>query len=307
MNEQDQLMKSSFQTRQDHWGKLVSYFCITVIGLLVISIIYFIAARGLNMFIKDGVSFKDFLTGMTWDPTVTDAHGKPEVGAWPMIFTSFAVTILATLVATPLALAVAIFMTELAPKKAASFMQSVIELLVGIPSVVYGFVGLVVVVPFIRHLFGGTGSGILAAVTVLFVMVLPTITSMSIDSLKNVPKNYREASIALGATLWQTTYKVILRSAIPGILTAVIFGMARAFGEALAVQMVIGNAPLMPENLISPASTLTSTLTVGIGNTVMGTLPNDALWSLALVLMLMSLAFNLLVKLVNKKGVSRNA
>ncbi|MGN1336015.1 MAG: phosphate ABC transporter permease subunit PstC, partial [Limosilactobacillus mucosae] len=230
-----------------------------------------------------------------------------EVGAWPMIFTSFAVTILATLVATPLALAVAIFMTELAPKKAASFMQSVIELLVGIPSVVYGFVGLVVVVPFIRHLFGGTGSGILAAVTVLFVMVLPTITSMSIDSLKNVPKNYREASIALGATLWQTIYKVILRSAIPGILTAVIFGMARAFGEALAVQMVIGNAPLMPENLISPASTLTSTLTVGIGNTVMGTLPNDALWSLALVLMLMSLAFNLLVKLVNKKGVSRNA
>ncbi|MGN1335360.1 MAG: phosphate ABC transporter permease subunit PstC, partial [Limosilactobacillus mucosae] len=118
MNEQDQLMKSSFQTRQDHWGKLVSYFCITVIGLLVISIIYFIAARGLNMFIKDGVSLKDFLTGMTWDPTVTDAHGKPEVGAWPMIFTSFAVTILATLVATPLALAVAIFMTELAPKKA---------------------------------------------------------------------------------------------------------------------------------------------------------------------------------------------
>lgn len=259
------------------------------------------------MFIKDGVSLEDFLTGMTWDPTVTDAHGKPEVGAWPMIFTSFAVTILATLVATPLALAVAIFMTELAPKKAASFMQSVIELLVGIPSVVYGFVGLVVVVPFIRHLFGGTGSGILAAVTVLFVMVLPTITSMSIDSLKNVPKNYREASIALGATLWQTIYKVILRSAIPGILTAVIFGMARAFGEALAVQMVIGNAPLMPENLISPASTLTSTLTVGIGNTVMGTLPNDALWSLALVLMLMSLAFNLLVKLVNKKGVSRNA
>ncbi len=151
-------------------------------------------------------------------------------------------------------------------------MQSVIELLVGIPSVVYGFVGLVVVVPFIRHLFGGTGSGILAAVTVLFVMVLPTITSMSIDSLKNVPKNYREASIALGATLWQTIYKVILRSAIPGILTAVIFGMARAFGEALAVQMVIGNAPLMPENLISPASTLTSTLTVGIGNTVYGDL-----------------------------------
>ena len=132
--------------------------------------------------------------------------------------------------------------------------------------------------------------------------MLPTITSLTVDSLNAVPKHLSEASLALGATRWQTIYKVILRSATPGILTAIIFGMARAFGEALAVQMVIGNAILMPKNLITPSSTLTSQLTTGIGNTVMGTLGNNALWSLALVLLLMSLFFNILVKLIGKRG-----
>lgn len=106
--------------------------------------------------------------------------------------------------------------------------------------------------------------------------------------------------------MWQTMHRVILRAALPGILTAVIFGMARAFGEALAVQMVIGNAAVMPTSLISTSATLTSILTAGIGNTVMGTLPNDALWSLALVLLLMSLIFNLLVRTINKKGVEQH-
>lgn len=181
-----------------------------------------------------------------------------------------------------------------------------VELLVGIPSVVYGFIGLAVLVPVIRNLFGGTGSGILTATLVLFVMILPTITSLTIESLRSVPRDYRSASFALGATMWQTMHRVILRAALPGILTAVIFGMARAFGEALAVQMVIGNAAVMPTSLISTSATLTSILTAGIGNTVMGTLPNDALWSLALVLLLMSLIFNLLVRTINKKGVEQH-
>lgn len=177
-----------------------------------------------------------------------------------------------------------------------------IELLVGIPSVVYGYVGLTVIVPFIRKVFGGTGFGILSGTIVLFVMVLPTITSLTIDSLKAVPLHYRQASLALGATRWQTIYKVILRASAPGIFTAVIFGMARAFGEALAVQMVIGNACLMPKSLVTPTATLTSQLTSQMGNTVMGTLSNNALWSLALILLLMSLFFNLLVRLIAKRG-----
>ena len=136
----------------------------------------------------------------------------------------------------------------------------------------------------------------------LFVMVLPTITSMTVDSLRAVPRFYKEASLALGATKWQTIYKVILRAATSGILTAIIFGMARAFGEALAVQMVIGNNAVMPKGLFSSASTLTSVLTMGIGNTVMGTVSNNALWSLALILLLMSLVFNIIVRLIGRKG-----
>ena len=193
-------------------------------------------------------------------------------------------------------------MTEISPKNGTKILQPVIELLVGIPSVVYGFIGLSVIVPFIRNIFGGTGFGILAGTFVLFVMILPTVTTMTVDALKAVPRHYREASLALGATRWQTIYKVVLRAAVPGILTAVVFGMARAFGEALAIQMVIGNAALMPTGLTTPASTLTSILTMGIGNTIMGTIENNVLWSLALILLLMSLIFNIVIRMIGKKG-----
>ena len=265
---------------------------------MVVSIIGFIAVHGLATFFQDHVNVLHFLTSTDWNP----GDGKNHVGAAAMIVTSFAVTILAALVATPFAIAVALFMTEYSSKKGGRFLQSVMELLVGIPSVVYGFLGLTIIVPFIRNIFGGTGFGILAATLVLFVMVLPTITSLTVDSLKAVPNHYRKASAALGATHWQTIYKVVLRVAAPRIMTAVIFGMARAFGEALAVQMVIGNAVLMPYNLVSPSATLTSQLTSQMGNTVMGTLPNNALWSLALLLLIMALFFNFLVRLIGKKG-----
>ena len=292
------LTEPSKETRQEYRGKGLTYCAIILIIILVASIIGFIGFHGLETFTKDHVNVFQFLTSSDWDP----GEGKNHVGAAAMIVTSFSVTLLAALVATPFAIAVALFMTEYSSKKGARFLQSVIELLVGIPSVVYGFLGLTVIVPFIRNIFGGTGFGILSATLVLFVMVLPTITSLTVDSLKAVPSDYRKASLALGATKWQTIYKVILRVASPRIMTAVIFGMARAFGEALAVQMVIGNAVLMPANLVSPSATLTSQLTSQMGNTVMGTLPNNALWSLALLLLIMSLVFNFLVRLIGKRG-----
>lgn len=293
----EKLTKPSKETRQEYWGKGLTYAAIALIILLVVSIIGFIGVHGLETFFNDHVNVFHFLTSTDWDP----GEGKNHVGAAAMIVTSFAVTLLAAIVATPFAIAVALFMTEYTSKKGASLLQSVIELLVGIPSVVYGFLGLTIIVPTIRNLFGGTGFGILAATLVLFVMVLPTITSLTVDALKAVPKQFRQASAALGATKWQTNYKVVLKVATPRILTAIIFGMARAFGEALAVQMVIGNAVLMPANLISPSATLTSQLTSQMGNTVMGTLPNNALWSLALLLLIMSLVFNFLVRLVGRK------
>lgn len=297
-----ELLTKSKRARMEQRGKAISFFCIALIVLVVLSIFYFVASKGLATFFSDKVNVFDFLFGTNWNPGQLGADGKPMVGALPMIVGSFVVTFLSAIIATPFAIGAAVFMTEISPKNGARILQPVIELLVGIPSVVYGFIGLTVVVPAIRSLSGGTGFGILAGTCVLFVMILPTVTTMTVDALKAVPRHYREASLALGATRWQTIYKVVLRAAAPGILTAVVFGMARAFGEALAIQMVIGNAALMPNSLTTPAATLTSILTMGIGNTIMGTLENNVLWSLALILLLMSLIFNIIIRMIGKKG-----
>ena len=296
------LMKKSKRAKMEQRGKLISLFCILLIILVVVSIFYFVASKGLATFFVDKVNFFDFLFGTKWNPSQVGENGQPLVGALPMIVGSFLVTFLSAIVATPFAIGAAVFMVEISPKQGQKILQPVIELLVGIPSVVYGFIGLSVIVPAVRSVFGGTGFGILAGTFVLFVMILPTVTTMTVDALKSVPRHYREASLALGATRWQTTYKVVLRAAVPGILTAVVFGMARAFGEALAIQMVIGNAALLPSSLVTPASTLTSILTMEIGNTIMGTVENNVLWSLALILLFMSLVFNIVIRLIGKKG-----
>ncbi len=299
---QARLLGNSKKGRLEKLGKTVSFICIAIIVFVVVSILYFVTSKGLSTFFTDGVSFWGFLTGSVWSPGNVGENGHPLVGALPMITGSFLVTLLSAVLATPFAIGAAIFMTEISPTTGKKVLQPVVELLVGIPSVVYGFIGLTVVVPVVRSVFGGTGFGILSATFVLFVMILPTVTSMAVDALNSVPRYYREASLAMGATRWQTIYKVVLRSAMPGLLTAVVFGMARAFGEALAVQMVIGNAALMPTSLVTPASTLTSILTMSMGNTVMGTLENNVLWSLALILMIMALFFNILTRWIGKKG-----
>ena len=284
---QKKLLTKSKRAKMEQRGKFISFLCIALIVAVVVSIFYFVASKGLATFFKDKINVFDFLFGTNWNPSDIGADGKPMVGALPMIAGSFIVTFLSAIVATPFAIGAAVFMTEISPKKGAKF---------------YGFIGLSVIVPFVRSIFGGTGFGILAGTFVLFVMILPTVTTMTVDALKAVPRHYREASLALGATRWQTIYKVVLRAAVPGILTAVVFGMASAFGEALAIQMVIGNAAVMPTSLTTPASTLTSILTMGIGNTIMGTVENNVLWSLALILLLMSLLFNIVIRIIGKRG-----
>lgn len=299
---QEEKMIRSTKKNQERFGKTISMIATLFIVLVVLSILFFVISRGLRTFTVHDVSFIDFFAGTEWNPGQLNDAGEPLVGALPMIVGSFVVTLLSALLATPFSIGAAIFMTEVSPKTGKKVLQPVIELLVGIPSVVYGFIGLTVVVPFIRQLVGGTGFGILAGTLVLFVMILPTTTSMAVDALNAVPRHYREASFAMGGTRWQTIYKVVLRAAMPGLLTAVVFGMARAFGEALAVQMVIGNAAVVPDSLTTPASTLTSILTMNMGNTVFGTLENDVLWSLASILLLMSLVFNILTRWIGKKG-----
>ena len=286
-----QLTSPSKNSRLGKFGKTITFLCLALIVFIVAMILLFVAQKGLATFFVNKVSLIEFLFSGDWSPS----EGK--FGALPMILGSFVVTLLSALVATPFAIGAAIFMTEISPK-GAKFLQPAIELLVGIPSVVYGFIGLQVVVPFVRLIFGGTGFGILSGT---FVLILPTVTFMTTDTLRAVPRHYREASLAMGATRWQTIWRVTLNAAKPGIFTAVIFGMARAFGEALAIQMVVGNSAVIPTSLTTPAATLTSVLTMGIGNTVMGTVSNNVLWSLALVLLLMSLGFNMLVKFITRE------
>lgn len=297
------LRKSAFPKRKlEFIGQALAGLCILITVSLVFTLVTMVVVQGSSTFISNGVSITDFLFGTTWKPSSHNELGQPFVGAAPMILGSFAVTFLSTLIATPLALGAAIYVVEISPKFGRTFFQPAIELLVGIPSVVYGLIGLSVIVAFTRGLAGGTGYGIFSGSLVLAIMVLPTITSLSIDALSAVPDSYRQGALALGSTRWQMIYKVVLRSALPALMTSVILGMTRAFGEALAVQMVIGNASVVPEGLFTPASTLTSVLTMGMGNTLPGSVENNVLWSLALLLMIMSLIFIISIHFVGKKG-----
>lgn len=295
------LSKASLERK----GRLFSGICIVLVGLLVVTLIYMVASRGVSTFTRDGISFVSFISGSVWDPHQISSDGSPYMGALPMLVGSFATTLLSCAIALPFALASSIFVVEIAPGFGTKLFQPLLEVLTGIPSVVFGMVGLSVVVPWVRTWAGGTGFGILPGALVIAIMILPTITSLTCDALRAVPTSYRDGSYGLGATRAQTIAHVVLPSALPSIATAVVLGMTRAFGEALAVQMVVGNAAQMPTSLTTPAATLTSVLTMGMGNEAMGTVYNDVLWSLALVLLAVSLTFILIIHLISRKGVTK--
>jgi phosphate ABC transporter permease protein PstC len=182
-----------------------------------------------------------------------------------MIVGSLAVTAGAMVIGVGFGLACAILLTQFSSPRVVSVMKPSIELLAGIPSVVYGFIGVVILVPFIREHLGGPGLSVLAASIVLGIMVLPTVTSISVDALQAVPRPYREGSIALGATGWQTTHMVVLRAARSGIVAAIILGMGRAIGETMAVIMVAGNTIEVPHSILDPVRTLTSNIALEMG------------------------------------------
>ncbi|MHA0857425.1 phosphate ABC transporter permease subunit PstC [Paenibacillus sp. CMAA1364] len=282
---------------EDWTGRIYTTFCVSLLVIIIVSMIYFVASKGLATFVKDGIHISDFLFGTKWSP---DAD-NPLYGALPFIAGSFATSLLAALIASPLSICASLFMTEIVPGWGKRILQPVIELLAGIPSVVYGFVGLSVIVPLFRDVFPGQGIGIAAGALVLSIMILPTITSITTDALSSLPKGLKESSFALGATRWQTIAGVVIPTVLPSILTGIVLGMARAFGEALAVQMVIGNAPHIPTSLFQSASTLTSVITLNMGNTVGGSVENNALWSMALALMIMTFIFVIIVRLLERR------
>ena len=217
----------------------------------------FIFTEGVPIMFKYG--FKSFLGGVNWYPS------EKSFGLLPMIVGSLMVTLGALVIGVPLGLSCAVFLTEFSSKRLRRIIKPVIELLAGIPSVVYGFMGVVLLVPFIRRTFGGPGLSVLAGAVILGIMILPTIISITIDSLLAVPPAYREGSIALGATRWQTTKMVLFPAARSGIVASIILGMGRAVGETMAVIMVAGNAVAVPGSLLAPVRTLTSNIALEMG------------------------------------------
>ncbi|GGE37197.1 putative ABC transporter permease protein YqgH [Pullulanibacillus camelliae] len=280
-------------------GKLAIYFGAILIILATVSLTLFLVWQGLRLFLFDGVNPLHFIFSNDWNPG-DSAH--PTYGAFPMIFGSFAITFLSALIATPISIGTALFMSEISRKWGNKALRPVIEILVGIPSVVYGLIGLTLIIPFIAHHGGGIGYGLLPGMIVVGLMIMPTITSIAADALQSIPQELKSASYALGATRWQTIYKVIIPAALPSLLTAVVLGMARAFGEALAVQMVIGNVTDIPHSMVNPAATLTTIITLHMGNTTSGSAFNHALWSLGLILLIMSYIFILIIRYLSRRS-----
>ena len=278
-------------------GLGVTGACVVLVTLVVLALIIMVAQKGLSAFFKDGVNIAGFFGGTKWDLSNTDHNGMPYTGALPLIVTSFSVTILSTIIALPISLGSAIFAVEIRPRFGSKVFQPLIELLTGIPSVVFGLIGFHVVVGACTAIFG-VSPGLI----VLAVMILPTVTTLSIDALRAVPDGYRQGSLALGYTRWQTIWHVVLKSALPSLMTAVILGMTRAFGETLAVRMVIGGIEKMPSGLLDAASTITTTLTTSMAVYAEGSAQDDILWALGLLLMGMSLIFILIIHLIGRKG-----
>lgn len=284
--------------KNEYLGRTYAVACGMFIIVLTLSIIFFIFSKGIASFTKDGLTLAEFLFSTIWRPDAEPAR----FGALIFIAGSTLVSLGAVILSAPISIALAIFMHYISPKFGAKVLQPALELFVGIPSVVYGWLGFSVLLPLLKGSFGGIGFSLLAGVIVLSIMILPTIASISADAVKVVPGSYLEASYGLGATRWQTISKVIVSASKSGILTGVVLGLARAFGEAMAVQMVIGNAIKFPDGPLSPTSTLTSILAMDMGNTVSGTPWNDALWSMALLLLIISFVFIFVIRLIGKRG-----
>jgi len=281
----------------DRQIKYLFIACACLMTVIILSIIMFVGQQGLQTFQEVGVA--EFFAGTKWDPT------ENKFGALSFITGSVAVTVLAVLVGAPLGLAGAIFLAKISPQWLREIMRPATDLYVAIPSVVYGFIGLTIVVPFIRvYLGASTGFGLLAAALILGIMILPTVISISEDAIRAVPRSLEEASLALGATRWQTIWHVLLPAALPGILTSIILAMARAVGETMAVQMVIGNTPQMPKSLLMPTSTLPSEIVVEMGNTPFGTAWGNSLFLMALVLLVMSLGMIVLIRRIAPRSVA---
>lgn len=275
-----------------HWGEFTVEALVRVAGVstigFVLLIFFFLLREGVPFFLKVPL---DNLLSTRWYPTFD------LFGTLPLILGSILVTLVAILMALPLGVATAVFVREVAPAWAREILKPMIEVLAGIPSVVLGFFGMTVVAPLVRQVLGApTGLTAFTGALILAYMALPTIISVAEDALDSVPKSYRDASLAMGATQWQTIWRVVVPAARSGILTAVMLGMGRAIGETMAVMMVTGNAARMPlslDSLFRPVRTMTATIAAEMGEVAQGSTHYNALFGIGILLFILTFAINL--------------
>jgi len=293
------LGKGSF--RKEYLGRIIITFFGLFIILITLAITYFLIQKGTQTFTVLKYSVTQFLTGLKWTAPLLKSDPKGQVGSAVFILGTLMVSGIALLIATPFAVISGIFITEISPNIGKKILQPSIEIFVGIPSVVYGWLGFTVLCPFIKTAFHlqFNGNGLLAAGIVLAVMIYPTIATVSADAIRNLPDEFREASYALGSTRWQMLRHVNIPAAASGILSGIVLGLARAFGEALAVTMVIGNYYSLPTSLLGPTSTLTTMISTNMQASVDGTGWTDSLWSMALVLFAISFLCIVIIRLVS--------
>lgn len=266
--------------------------CTSILAVALICMFLFV--NGIPAIAEIGVS--DFLMGTSWKPNNT----PPSFGILPMILGSICVTAGAVLVGVPVGVLTAVFMVGYCPQKLYCILKPAMDLLAGIPSIVYGFFGLMVIVPFIRDVFGGAGNSILAASILLGIMILPTVTSVCESAIRAVPRAYYEGALALGASHERSIFSVVLPAAKSGIMAAIVLGTGRAIGETMAVIMVAGNQARMPSGLLKGVRTLTANIIIEMGYAA--ELHREALIATGVVLFVFILAINLLLSLVKRRA-----
>lgn len=287
-------MRKKRRNKLERSMNLLFLICGLLTILFVILITIFLLISGVPAI--QNIGLKNFLFGRVWASTAA----KPSYGIFPFILSSVCGTCGAILIGVPVGLLCAVFLAKVSPVKTGGIVRNVVDLLAGIPSVVYGLVGMIVIVPCVRELFHlPDGANLFSATLVLAVMILPSVISVSETAIRSVPKEYEEASLALGATKTETIFRVILPAAKSGIVTAVVLGIGRAIGEAMAVMMVAGNVANMPK-LFGSVRFLTTAVASEMSYS--SGLQRQALFSIALVLFLFIMAINLILNMIVKKG-----
>ena len=259
---------------------------------------------GIKLIEDKNISPGEVLGGKEWFPTATPA---PLFGVLPLLAGTVWVSLFAILFALPFGISIAVYMSEVASERVRGILKPIIELLNGIPSVVYGFFGLIVIVPMLQQVFGlPVGESGLAGSLVLAIMALPTIVTVAEDAMRNCPRTLREASLALGATKWQTIYKVVIPSSMSGIASGVVLGIGRAVGETMAVLMVTGNAAVIPGSILEPLRTIPATIAAELGEAPAGGAHYQSLFLLGVILFFITFIINMCVEYISSRNRAKN-